>query len=191
MGKVVVSQFMTLDGVVEDPGGSERFARGGWAFKFDRGEAGDKFKYDELMATDALLLGRRTYEGFAEAWPSRTGEFADKFNALPKYVVSTTLRDPEWTNTTVIGGEVGPAVRELKQKLDGDIVVHGSVELVRTLLDEDLVEELRLMVFPTLLGAGKRLFGETEEVAALRLTDSQVAGDTQILVYEPGTAEEP
>ena len=190
MGKVVVSQFMTLDGVVEDPGGSEGFARGGWAFKFDRGEAGDKFKYDELMATDALLLGRRTYEGFAEAWPSRTGEFADKFNALPKYVVSTTLRDPEWTNTTVIGGEVGPAVRELKQKLDGDIVVHGSVELVRALLDEDLVEELRLMVFPTLLGAGKRLFSETEEVAALQLTDSQVAGDTQILVYEPGTAEE-
>ena len=190
MGKVVVSQFMTLDGVVEDPGGSEGFARGGWAFKFDRGEAGDKFKYDELMATDALLLGRRTYKGFAEAWPSRTGEFADKFNALPKYVVSTTLRDPEWTNTTVIGGEVGPAVRELKQKLDGDIVVHGSVELVRTLLDEDLIEELRLMVFPTLLGAGKRLFGETEEVAALRLTDSQVAGDTQILVYEPGTDEQ-
>ena len=190
MGKVVVSQFITLDGVVEDPGGSEGFARGGWAFKFDRGEAGDKFKYDELMATDALLLGRRTYKGFAEAWPSRTGEFADKFNALPKYVVSTTLRDPEWTNTTVIGGEVGPAVRELKQKLDGDIVVHGSVELVRTLLDEDLIEELRLMVFPTLLGAGKRLFGETEEVAALRLTDSQVAGDTQILVYEPGTDEQ-
>jgi dihydrofolate reductase len=185
MGKVVITEFITLDGVVEDPGGAEDFERGGWAFKFDRGEAGDKFKSDELMASEAMLLGRRTYEGFAEAWPSRTGEFADKFNALPKYVASTTLKDPEWQNSTVIEGDVGAAVRELKEKLDGDIVVHGSIELSRMLIAEGLVDELRLMVFPTVLGAGKRLFAETSDASAFRLTDSQVAGDTQILVYVP------
>jgi dihydrofolate reductase len=185
MGKVVITEFITLDGVVEDPGGAEDFERGGWAFKFDRGDAGDKFKSDELMASDAMLLGRRTYEGFAEAWPSRTGEFADRFNALPKYVASTTLKNPEWQNTTVIDGDLATAVSELKEKLDGDIVVHGSVELSRALIAEGLVDELRLMVFPTVLGAGKRLFTETPDAAAYRLTDSQVAGDTQILVYVP------
>jgi dihydrofolate reductase len=185
MGKVVVSQFITLDGVVEDPGGAEEFDRGGWAFKFDRGPEGDKFKLDEVMASEALLLGRVTYEGFAKAWPSRSGDFADKFNGMPKYVVSTTLKDPEWNNSTVIDGDVAEAVAELKRDVDGDILVNGSVQLVQTLMEHDLVDEYRLMVFPTVLGAGKRLFGETSDAAKLRLVDAKPAGETLILIYEP------
>jgi dihydrofolate reductase len=187
MGKVVVSQFISLDGVVEDPGGAEEFERGGWAFRFDRGPEGDKFKLDEVMASEALLLGRVTYEGFAKAWPSRSGDFADKFNGMPKYVVSTTLKDPEWNNSTVIDGDVAEAVTELKRDVDGDILVNGSVQLVRTLMEHDLVDEYRLMVFPTILGAGKRLFGETSDsdAAALRLVDAKPAGETFILTYEP------
>jgi dihydrofolate reductase len=185
MGKVVVSQFISLDGVVEDPGAAEEFERGGWAFRFDRGPEGDKFKLDEVMASEALLLGRLTYEGFAKAWPSRSGDFADKFNGMPKYVVSTTLKDPGWNNSTVIDGDVAEAVAELKRDVDGDILVNGSVQLVRTLMDHDLVDEYRLMVFPTILGAGKRLFGETSDAAALRLVDAKPAGETFILIYEP------
>jgi dihydrofolate reductase len=185
MGKVVVSQFMSLDGVVEDPGGSEDSERGGWAFKFDRGAEGDKFKLDEVMASEALLLGRVTFEGFAEAWTSRDGEFADKFNRMPKYVVSTTLQDPEWNNSTVIDGDVAGAVSKLKQELNGDILINGSVQLVRTLIEQDLVDEYRLMVFPTVLGAGKRLFGETSSAASLRLVDSRPAGETLILIFAP------
>src|SRR5215208_6038002 len=184
MGKVVVSQFISLDGVVEDPGGAEEFGRGGWAFKFDRGPEGDKFKLDEVMASEVLLLGRATYEGFAKAWPSRSGDFADKFNGMPKYVVSTTLKDPEWNNSTVIDGDVAEAVAELKREVDGDILVNGSVQLVRTLMEHDLVDEYRLMVFPTVLGAGKRLFGETSHAAALRLVDTRPAGETLILIYQ-------
>jgi dihydrofolate reductase len=180
-----VSQFITVDGVVEDPGGSENFDRGGWAFKFDRGDDGNKFKVDEVMSSDALLLGRRTYEGFADAWPSRSGEFADKFNSMPKYVVSGTLEDPEWNNTTVIEGDLGSAVQKLKDEFQGDILVNGSVQLVNALIDQGLVDELRLMVFPTVLGAGKRLFGERGQPADLRLTDSKPAKDTFILIYEP------
>jgi dihydrofolate reductase len=186
MGKVVVSQFISLDGVIEDPGGAEEFDRGGWAFKFDRGPEGDKFKLDEVMASEVLLLGRVTYEGFAEAWPSRSGDFADKINGMPKYVVSATLKDPEWNNSTVIGGDVAEAVARLRQDVDGDILVNGSVQLVQTLMEHDLVDEYRLMVFPTILGAGKRLFGETSHAAALRLVDAKPAGETLILVYEPG-----
>jgi dihydrofolate reductase len=186
MGKVVVSQFISLDGVIEDPGGAEEFDRGGWAFKFDRGPEGDKFKLDEVMASEVLLLGRVTYEGFAEAWPSRSGDFADKINGMPKYVVSATLKDPEWNNSTVIGGDVAEAVARLRQDVDGDILVNGSVQLVQTLMEHDLVDEYRLMVFPTILGAGKRLFGETSHAAALRLVDAKPAGQTLILVYEPG-----
>ena len=189
MGRVVVSQFITLDGVVEDPGGAEGFDRGGWAFEFDRGPEGDKFKLDEVMASEVLLLGRVTYEGFAAAWPSRSGDFADKFNNMPKYVVSTTLEDPEWNNTTVIGGDVAEAVAGLKQDVDGDILVNGSVQLVQTLIEHDLVDEYRLMVYPTVLGAGKRLFGETGETAALRLVDAKPAGETLILIYEPGAKD--
>jgi dihydrofolate reductase len=185
MGKVVVSQFISVDGVVEDPGGSESWERGGWAFQFDRGDEGNKFKLDEVMATDALLLGRVTYEGFAEAWPSRTGEFADKFNGMPKYVVSTTLQDPEWSNSTVIADDVPAAVAKLKQEIDGDILVNGSVQLVQALAENGLVDEYRFMVFPTVLGRGKHLFGETPAATALKLVDAKPAGETYILIYQP------
>src|SRR5438067_12829022 len=151
MGKVVVSQFITVDGVVEDPGGSEQSQYGGWAFEFDRGEDGDKFKLDEVMTAGALLLGRRTYEGFAEAWPSREGEFADKFNTMPKYVVSSTLGSADWNNSTLLKGDVVEEVSKLRREQKGNIVVHGSGRLVQTLLEHDLVDELRLMVFPVVL----------------------------------------
>src|SRR5919202_2410396 len=160
MGKVVVSQFISIDGVVEDPGGSEGWERGGWAFQFDRGEVGDKFKLDEVMAGEVLLLGRTTYEGFAAAWPEREGDFADKFNSMPKYVVSTTLQDPEWNNSTVVRDDIAGVVAELKKEFSGDILVNGSIRLVQTLLDERLVDELRLMLYPVVLGGGKRLFPE-------------------------------
>jgi dihydrofolate reductase len=191
MGKLVVSQFITLDGVVEDPGGAESFERGGWAFRFDRGPDGDKFKLDEVMTSHALLLGRRTYEGFAEAWPSRSGEFAEKFNSMPKYVVSSTLRDPEWNNTTVLDGDVGSAVGKLRNDIGGDILVNGSAQLVVELLERELIDELRLMVFPTVLGAGKRLFSGMTEPAALHLTESKPAGETLILIYEPAGDRDP
>jgi dihydrofolate reductase len=185
MGRIVVTEFASLDGVVEDPGGAEDFKHGGWSFEFSRGDDGDKFKLDEAMDSAALLLGRVTYEGFADAWPSREGEFADKFNQMPKYVVSTTLEDPEWTNSTVISGDVAREVARLRDEIDGDIVVHGSATLVQTLLDNDLVDELRLMVFPVVLGSGKRLFGDTADKKPLRLTDSMTVGDgVSILVYQ-------
>jgi dihydrofolate reductase len=186
MGRIVVTEFVSLDGVVEDPGGSEDFEHGGWSFEYSRGDEGDRFKLDEALGADALLLGRVTYEGFADAWPSREGEFADKFNNMPKYVVSSTLTDPEWTNSTVLKGDLGEAVAELRDKHDGDIVVHGSATLVQSLLENDLVDELRLMVFPVVLGKGKRLFGETSDKKPLRLTDSKTVGDgVTILIYEP------
>jgi dihydrofolate reductase len=185
MGKVVVSQFVTLDGVVEDPGGSEGFERGGWAFEFERGPEGDSFKLDEVMAAGALLLGRVTYEGFAAAWPSRSGEFADKFNDMPKHVVSATLSDPEWNNTTVIEKDLPAAVARLRDEIDGDVLVNGSVRLCGELLEEGLIDELRLMVFPTVLGAGKRLFGATGAPQRLRLQRSLPAGETMVLIYGP------
>jgi dihydrofolate reductase len=188
VGKIVVSEFITVDGVIEDPGGAEDFDRGGWAFLLNRGDEGEKFKFDETVASDAMLLGRRTYEGFAEAWPSRTGEFADMFNALPKYVVSSTLTDPHWTNTTVVSGDLADIVARLKKKYDRDIVVHGSPQLVRALIDMGLVDELRLMVFPLVLGRGKPLFGDTAETRHLRLKDTLHGGDTLILTYEPVSA---
>ncbi len=186
MGRIVVTEFVSLDGVVEDPGGAEDFKYGGWSFEFSRGDDGDKFKLDEALEAEALLLGRVTYQGFADAWPSREGEFADKFNNMPKYVVSSTLKDPEWNNSTVLEGDVAEAVSKLKREQDGDIVVHGSPSLVQSLLENDLVDELRLMVFPVVLGSGKRLFGETSDKKALQLTDSKTVGDgVAILVYEP------
>jgi dihydrofolate reductase len=186
VGRIVVTEFVSLDGVMEDPGGSENFAQGGWSFKISRGEEGDKFKLDETFASEALLLGRVTYEGFAEAWPSREGEFADKFNSMPKYVVSSTLDQPEWNNSTVLKGDVVEEVGKLRQEQDGDIVVHGSARLVQTLLEHDLVDELRLMVYPVVLGSGKRLFGDTRDGKPLRLVDSKVVGDgVAILIYEP------
>jgi dihydrofolate reductase len=186
MGRIVVTEFVSLDGVMEDPGGSEDFKYGGWTFEISRGDDGDKFKLDETLGADALLLGRTTFEGFAEAWPSREGEFADKFNNMPKYVVSSTLTDPEWTNSTVIDGDLAGAVAKIKGDHDGDIVVAGSAQLAQSLIDEDLVDELRLMVFPVVLGDGKRLFGETSDKKPLKLTSSKMVGDgVAILIYEP------
>ena len=186
MGRIIVTEFVSLDGVMEDPGGSEDFKYGGWSFEFSRGDEGDKFKLDETFDSAALLLGRSTYEGFAEAWPSRDGEFADRFNSMPKYVVSSTLKDPEWTNTTVLDGDVKQAVAKLKDEIDGNIVVHGCAQLAQTLLEMDLVDEVRLMVFPVVLGAGKRFFGDTSDKKPLRLTDSKIVGDgVAILVYQP------
>jgi dihydrofolate reductase len=190
MGRIVVTEFVSLDGVMEDPGGSEDFEHGGWSFEFNRGEEGDKFKLDEALESKALLLGRVTYEGFAEAWPSRGGEFADKFNSMPKYVVSSTLEDPEWKNSTVLKGDVVEEVSKLRQELDGDIVIHGSAQLAQTLVEHDLVDELRLMVFPVVLGSGKRLFGDVSDKKPLRLADSKTVGDgVAILIYEPAGVE--
>jgi dihydrofolate reductase len=184
MGKIVITEFISLDGVVEDPGGSEDFKYGGWSFELSRGDEGDKFKVDETMGSDALLLGRKTYEGFADAWPKRDGEFADKFNNMPKYVVSSTLTDPEWSNSIVVDGDLADAVAKIRAEHEGDIVVHGSAQLSQALLEQDLVDELRLMVYPVVLGAGKRLFGETSDKKTLKLVESQPVGDgVVILVY--------
>jgi dihydrofolate reductase len=186
MGRIVVTEFVSIDGVMEDPGGAEDFKYGGWAFEFSRGDEGDKFKLDEAFESDALLLGRKTYEGFADAWPSRDGEFADKFNNMPKYVVSSTLDEPEWNNSTVLKGDLADEVEKVKGQHDGDVVVHGSAQLVQSLLEQDLVDELRLMVFPVVLGSGKRVFGETSDKKPLKLTDSRAVGDgVAILIYTP------
>ncbi|MGH2920621.1 MAG: dihydrofolate reductase family protein [Gaiellaceae bacterium] len=186
MGRIVVTEFVTLDGVMEAPGGGEDFRHGGWSFEINRGDEGDKFKLDETLSSEALLLGRVTYEGFAAAWPSREGEFADKFNSMPKYVVSSTLETPEWNNSTVLKGDIAEEVAKLKQEQEGDIVVHGSPQLVHALIEHDLVDEFRLMVFPVVLGSGKRLFGETSDKKPLRLVDSKVVGDgVAILIYQP------
>ncbi len=189
MGKLVVSEFVTLDGVYQDPGGGDKTPIGGWAFQFNRGPEGDKFKLDELMASDALLLGRVTYEGFAAAWPNIKDEagFADRMNGLPKYVVSTTLQNPTWNNTTVIKSNVYEQIRQLKARTAGDILVGGSGRLVQTLMDNDLVDEFRLMVYPVILGSGKRLFPEGTKRTSLRLMESKPIGDgIVILTYQPG-----
>ena len=186
MGKIVVTEFVSLDGVMEDPGGSESFKHGGWSFEISRGDEGDKFKLDEVFSSDVLLLGRVTFEGFADAWPSREGEFADKFNTMPKYVVSSTLEEPGWSNSTVLKGDLAEEVAKLKDAHEGDVVVHGSAQLAQALLEQDLVDELRLMVFPVVLGTGKRLFGDTSDKKSLRLVESKMVGDgVAILIYEP------
>jgi dihydrofolate reductase len=183
MGRIVVTEFVSLDGVMDDPGGGESFKHGGWTFEIDRGD-GMAFKLEETMATDALLLGRRTYEEFAKAWPSRDGEFADRLNALPKHVVSSTLERPEWNNSSVLKGELDAEVATLKERYDGDVVVHGSAQLAQALIEHDLVDELRLMVFPVVLGSGKRLFGETTGKKRLELVDTRTVGDgVLILTY--------
>jgi dihydrofolate reductase len=185
MGRIVVTEFVSLDGVMEAPGG-EDFKYKGWSFEFDRGDEGNQFKLDEAAAAEALLLGRVTYEGFAAAWPSREGEFADRFNNMPKYVVSSTLESPEWSNSTVLKGDVVDEVAKLKREVDGDIYVHGSCRLAQTLIENDLVDELHLMVFPVVLGTGRRLFGETSDKKPLRLTDSKTVGEgVAILTYQP------
>ena len=179
MGKIVVTEFISLDGVVEDPGGSESYSRGGWAFDFDRGQEGDKFKLDELFEAEAQLLGRVTYEGFAAAWPERDDEagFSKKMNEMPKYVVSSTIERPEWQNTTVLSGEPISAVAALRNEVDGIILVAGSVTLVQALIERDLIDELRLMVFPVLLGDGKRLFPAGDAKRPLKLTEAKTVGD--------------
>jgi len=189
MGRIVVTEFVSLDGVMEDPGGSGDFEHGGWSFEFERGDEGDQFKTDETMDADALLLGRVTYEGFAEAWPSQEGDYADKLNEMPKYVVSSTLTEPEWNNSTVISGDVADEVAKLRDKHDGDVIVHGSCQLVQELIENELVDELRLMVHPVVLGQGKRLFGETSDKRALKLAETKAVGDdgVSVAVYERAT----
>jgi dihydrofolate reductase len=189
MGKLVVTEFVSVDGVMEDPGGGEQYERGGWAFKFDRGDDGDRFKLDELMAADAHLLGRVTYEGFSAAWPSMTDEvgFAEKMNTMPKYVVSSTLRAPEWANTTVLSGDLASDVSELKERHSGDILVAGSARLVQGLTREGLVDEYRLMVFPVVLGTGKRLFADPGEARSLKLAEAKPVGSAGVIIltYAP------
>ena len=187
MGKIVISQNVSLDGVVEDPTGDEGFRHGGW---FDRmgdkdREAWAKVEFDEAVRAEALLLGRRSDEYFGTRWSARSGEWADRLNSLPKYVVSSTLVDPVWDNSTVLKGDVVTEVSKLKQELDGEIVVYASRRLVRTLMEHDLVDELRLIVFPVVLGAGERLFGETSDKTPLRLLDTRTVGDgLAFLTYE-------
>jgi len=181
MAKIVVTEFVSLDGVMQAPGG-EDFKYPGWTFEFDRGDDGNQFKVDETMEADALLLGRITYESFAGAWPSRDGEFADKFNTMPKYVVSSTLDNPEWNNTTVLKGDAAEEAAKLKEELDGVIQAPGSLRLVQALLESDLVDQLNLMVFPVALGTGRRLFGEMDERKDWKLTESRPVGPDSVLV---------
>ena len=185
MGRIIATEFMSLDGVVEAPGGGEEFEHAGWSFDIDRGEEGNKFKVDETSESEALLLGRKTYEGFAAAWPSREGEFADKFNRMPKYVVSSTMASAEWNNTTVLRGDLTQEIGRLRERHGGPIVVHGSPTLVQGLIERDLLDELRLMVYPVVLGKGKRLFGSTTGKKRMRLQSSRLVGDgVEILIYE-------
>jgi dihydrofolate reductase len=181
MAKIVVTEFVSLDGVMQAPGG-EDFKYPGWTFDFDRGDDGNQFKLDETMEADALLIGRITYESFAGAWPSRDGEFADKFNTMPKYVVSSTLDNPEWNNTTVLKGDAVQEARKLKEEFDGVIQVPGSLRLVQALMEGDLVDQLNLMVFPVALGTGRRLFAEMDERKDWRLTEVKPVGPDGVIV---------
>jgi dihydrofolate reductase len=186
MGKIVISDNVSLDGVIQDPAGDEGFTRGGWVGRIAALPELAKVTLGEALRTDALLLGRRSYEWFAARWPSRTGELADRLNGLPKYVVSSTLEDPDWNNSTVLKGDVVNEVSRLKQELNGEINVPASFQLARTLIEHDLVDELRLKIFPVVLGAGAHLFGETSSRKPLRLVEMQTVGDgVAILTYEP------
>ena len=195
MRRVIVSEFVSLDGVIEDPGGAEGFDRGGWTLQFDRGPEGDKFKFDELALADALLLGRKTYEAFAAAWPQmeqQTGEYGAWMNGYPKHVASRTLQEPlEWKNSAIIEGDIPDEVSKLKRQDGKEILVFGSAQLVRTLMKDDLIDEYRLMVFPIVVGSGKRLFGDSEETKALKLVDTKPDGPDGVLVltYRPSQNE--
>src|ERR1700730_12855415 len=183
MGRIVVTEFVSVDGVMEAPGpDGSGFKHEGWTFDISTGEEGEKFKLHETMASEAQLLGRVTYQAFASAWPSVKGEFGDKFNNMPKYVVSSTLEKDDWTNSTLLKGDLVQEVSKLKQRLKGDIVVHGSAKLVQTLLANDLVDELRLMVYPVVLGSGKRLFGDSSDMKGLQLKDSRTVGDGVLIL---------
>jgi dihydrofolate reductase len=213
MGRIVITEFVSLDGVAEDPGAIGRFKHAGWTLQTDREAGGEErrglaqasdrsqllarvpiavaeYKLRETLGTEALLLGRRTYEEFAGLWPSRDGEFADKFNSLPKYVVSSTLEDPEWNNSMVLAGDVGEQVSSLKRDLNGEIAVHGSIRLARTLIEHDLADELRLMVYPLVLGSGERLFGELTDKKPLRLVDTRTLGDGVVMCTYEAVARE-
>ena len=187
MGKIVISENVSLDGVVQDPTGEEGFRHGGWFGQIedkDREEAA-KVLLDEALGTEAMLLGRRSYEFLAARWPSRSGQWADRLNGMPKYVVSSSLQDPKWNNATVLKGEVVGDVSRLRRELDGEIVVYASRQLVSTLMEHDLVDELRLVVFPVVLGAGERLFGETSDKKPVRLVDTKTLGEgLAFLTYE-------
>ena len=188
MGKIVISENVTLDGVVQDPTGDEGFRLGGWFGRVgnrDR-EEWAKVALDEALGAEALLLGRRSYEWFAERWPSRSGEWADRLNSLPKYVVSSTLEDPDWNNSTVLKGDAVDEVSKLRREFNGDIVIYASLQLVHTLIQHDLVDELRLMIYPFVLGGGARLFGETTGQNSMRLVDTRAVGDgLAFLTYQP------
>ena len=184
--RITVTEFVSLDGVMEAPGGEPGFKYPGWTFEYERGDDGNQFKLDETMAADALLIGKRTYESFAGAWPNREGEFADKFNEMPKFVVSTTLGEPDWNNTTVLdSGDATAQVRKLKQDFDGEIQVPGSHRLVQELIEADLVDQINLMVFPVIIGTGKRAFEESPDRRTYKLKESKVVGDgVAVLIYE-------
>jgi dihydrofolate reductase len=186
MGKIVISENVSLDGVVEDPAGVEGFGRGGWVGRVgDRDREGAaKVLLDEALGAEAQLFGRRTYEFLAARWPSRGGELAERLNRMPKYVVSSTLEDPDWNNSTVVKGDVVSEVSKLKQELEGEIVVAGSIQLVRTLMAHDLVDELRLMIYPVVLGAGERFFIETSDQKPVRLLETRTVDDLALLIYE-------
>jgi dihydrofolate reductase len=188
MGKIIISENVSLDGVVQDPTGEEGFGRGGWFLEvgLEEREAWAKLELDEALGAKALLLGRRSDEWFAARWLCRSSEWADRLNSLPKYVVSSTLQEPKWSNSTVLKGEVVNEISKLKQELDGDIVVYASTQLVHTLMEHDLADELRLTVYPVVLGAGERLFGETSDKKPMRLIDSRTVGDgLALLTYQP------
>jgi dihydrofolate reductase len=186
MGRIVVTEFVSLDGVIEDPGGAESYKHGGWSFKFNRGQEGDKFKGEELEEAEAQLLGRVTYQGFAAAWPNMNEDwFGQKMNSMPKYVFSNTLEQADWTNSTILRGDFAEQMAKLKQDVDGVILVAGSAQLAQGLIEQDLVDELRLMVFPVLLGSGKRLFPESNDMKTLKLKRSETTGDGVLIqVYE-------
>ena len=185
MGRIVVSDNVSLDGVIQDPAGDEGFERGGWVGLIKDRPGVSKLALDDALEAEALLLGRRTYEWFAGRWPSRSGELADRLNSMPKYVVSSTLHEPDWNNSTVLEADAANQVSTLKQELDGDILVPASFQLVRTLMEHDLVDELRLKIYPIVLGDGKRLFGETRDKKPMRLVDTKtIDGDVAFLTYE-------
>ncbi|HWF16035.1 MAG TPA: dihydrofolate reductase family protein [Acidimicrobiales bacterium] len=191
MGRIVVSEFVSIDGVMEDPGGAEGTRNAGWTFRFNRGPDGDRFKLDETLAAEALLLGRVTYQGFAAAWPTIEDPvgFADKMNSMPKYVVSNTLTDGDasWDNSTVVRGDAVAGLTALKASVAGDLLVAGSASLVQLLAEHGLVDQYRLMVFPIILGSGKRLFGELSEAPVLSLDEVATVGDDGVvtLTYHP------
>jgi dihydrofolate reductase len=186
MGKIVISENVSLDGVVQDPAGDEGFRLGGWVGLIKDRPGANKLALDEALGAEALLLGRRSYEWFAARWPSRSGELADRLNSMPKYVVSSTLEDPDWNNSTVLKSDAVDEVSKLKQELNGEIVVVASFQLLRTLMEHDLVDELRLKIYPVVLGAGERLFGETSDKKPMRLVDTKtIDGDVAYLSYEP------